>query len=89
MIFDNLLDARLIRSELIQEAIRLARMLSKMISLEAAVSGLLALMLLHDSRSNARVDDSGDFIPLEKQNRNLWKKEQIEEGTSLLLSTNE
>ncbi len=77
----------LLRNELIHEAIRLAKMLRNMLPSETAISGLLALMLLHDSRSDARVDEQGCFITLEKQDRNLWKTEQIDEAVSLLLST--
>src|SRR5207248_11752201 len=70
----------LIRRELCAEAIRLARVLCQLLPDEAENLGLLALMLLHDSRRDARVNREGELVPLEKQDRSLWHGEQIEEG---------
>lgn len=73
----------LIRGDLCREAIRLARMLCQL-SPDAENLGLLALMLLHDSRRNARVNESGELVTLEEQDRSLWLTEQIEEGLALV-----
>ena len=70
----------LIRRELCTEAIRLGRMLSVIDPHEPETIGLLALMLLHDSRRNARVDAAGALVTLEEQDRSLWDREQIAEG---------
>jgi RNA polymerase sigma-70 factor, ECF subfamily len=66
------------------EAIRLGRLLDQLLPDRPAVQGLLALMLLHDSRRGARSSVSGDVILLEQQDRELWDREQIAEGLSLL-----
>jgi RNA polymerase sigma-70 factor, ECF subfamily len=76
----------LIRRELCAEAIRLARVLCEFLPRELEVRALLALMLLHDSRSAARVSASGEIILLEEQDRALWHSAQIREGTALLES---
>ncbi|MDA0707555.1 MAG: RNA polymerase sigma factor [Proteobacteria bacterium] len=73
-----------IRIELCHEAIRLARILYSLCPREAEVQALLALMLLHDARRTARFNSQGDFIPLEEQDRNLWNKTQIKDGTTLV-----
>jgi RNA polymerase sigma-70 factor (ECF subfamily) len=52
---------------------------------EAEVAGLLALMLLHDARRLARTSAQGDLIPLEEQDRSLWNRQQIAEGSELVL----
>ena len=70
-------------SDLCAEAIRLTRLLESLLP-QPEVTGLLALMLLHDARSVARISSEGDLIPLEEQNRNLWKREQITEGCQLV-----
>lgn len=75
--------AELIRQELAHEAIRLGRLLTRLLP-EAEVLGLLALMVIQDSRRNARTDSNGDLIRLEDQNRNLWNKDQIAEGAALI-----
>jgi RNA polymerase sigma-70 factor (ECF subfamily) len=75
--------AALTRADLSGEAIRLARVLLELLP-EAEVLGLLALMLLHESRRAARTSPSGDPVLLEYQDRSLWNREQIEEGTQLL-----
>jgi len=73
----------LIRKELCAEAIRLGRLLSELLPREAETRGLLALMLLHDSRRDARMSADGEIILLEEQNRGLWNQEQIREGLAL------
>ncbi len=73
----------LIRRELCAEAIRLGRLLSELLPREAETRGLLALMLLHDSRRDARMSAEGEIILLEEQNRSLWNQEQIREGLAL------
>jgi RNA polymerase sigma-70 factor (ECF subfamily) len=75
--------ASLTRHDLSAEAIRLARLLAELLP-EAEVSGLLALMLLHESRRVARVSDTGDLVLLEDQNRSLWNRELIAEGAALV-----
>ncbi len=74
----------LIRWELCAEAIRLARMLCEVDAPELENFGLLALMLLHDSRRHARLDDAGMLVTLEEQDRALWNREQIREGVALV-----
>ncbi len=74
----------LVRHELCAEAIRLARVLSALMPDEGEVVGLLALMLLHDARAAARIDAAGDLVTLEEQDRTLWNRAQIEEGSALL-----
>ncbi len=71
------------RTDLAAEAIRLGRMLRELIP-EPEVLGLLALLLLQDSRRAARVDSEGSLIPLEKQDRARWDPTQIAEGLALL-----
>jgi RNA polymerase sigma-70 factor (ECF subfamily) len=66
-----------------EEAIRLTRVLCELLPAEAEVRGLLALMLLHDSRRNARKNHDGDLILLEEQNRELWNRAAIGEGLRL------
>lgn len=73
----------LTRSDLSAEAIRLARLLHQLLP-EPEVSGLLALMLLHESRRAARSSPDGDVILLEEQDRSLWNQTQIEEGQRLV-----
>lgn len=72
-----------VRPELCREAIRLARLLLTLLPAEGEVAGLLALLLLHDSRRAARVDASGDLVTLEDQDRSLWDGGEISEGRSL------
>lgn len=74
----------LVRGDLVAEALRLARSLSALLPDEPEPIGLLALMLLHDSRREARVSDAGDLILLEDQDRAKWKRPQIEEGIRLI-----
>ena len=74
----------LVRADLCAEAIRLARILCELMPSEPENLGLLALMLLHDSRKLARATASGDLITLEDQNRSLWDRRQIDEGVTLV-----
>jgi RNA polymerase sigma-70 factor (ECF subfamily) len=76
----------LIRRELCAEAIRLGRVLSTIDAQDPEALGLLALMLLHDSRRLARVDPEGELVTLEEQDRSLWDREQIREGLALVNS---
>jgi RNA polymerase sigma-70 factor, ECF subfamily len=73
----------LVRRELCAEGIRLTRVLAAIIPGQPEVEGLLALMLLHDSRRTARTDASGELVLLEDQDRSLWDREQIAEGMAL------
>jgi RNA polymerase sigma-70 factor, ECF subfamily len=75
--------AEVTRAELTGEAIRLGRLLTELQS-EPDVLGLLALMLLQESRRAARTSPAGELILLENQDRSLWNKEQIAEGVALL-----
>lgn len=75
--------ATLMRADLSGEAIRLGRLLLQLLP-EPEVMGLLALMLLQESRRAARVTPSGDLILLEHQDRSLWNRAQIAEGTTLV-----
>ncbi len=72
----------LIRGELCREAIRLARLLVEVMPDRAEADALLALMLLHDARREARTTPEGDAILLEAQDRSRWDKAQIAEGLS-------
>ncbi len=74
--------AAVTRQELSGEAIRLARLLHELLP-EAEVAGLLALMLLHESRRAARTDVHGDLVPLDGQERTLWNRAFIVEGWAL------
>ena len=72
------------RHDLANEAIRLARMVQRTLPGDGEVAGLLALMLLTDARRQARVTTDGDLIPLDRQNRTLWDRAAIVEGTALV-----
>jgi predicted RNA polymerase sigma factor len=72
------------RAELSDEAIRLTRMVQRLLPDEAEVTGLLALMLLIDVRRPARTDAAGELIPLAEQDRALWDQSRIVEGLGLL-----
>ncbi|MBA2681241.1 MAG: RNA polymerase subunit sigma-24, partial [Ktedonobacteraceae bacterium] len=80
----------LVRQELCREAIRLGRVLTTLMGHELAIGdraeamGLLALMLLHDSRRKARVGPQGELIILEEQDRSLWDRSEIQEGLAIL-----
>jgi RNA polymerase sigma-70 factor (ECF subfamily) len=73
-----------LREDLCDEAIRLARLLATLMDDQPEVHGLLALVLLHDSRRAARVDRRGDIITLEEQDRSLWNREAIAAGLDAL-----
>jgi RNA polymerase sigma factor (sigma-70 family) len=75
------------RADLTGEAIRLARMLYRVVPGEAEVAGLLALMLLTDARRAARADADGFLVPLAEQRRELWDAAQIEEGVAIVSRT--
>ena len=75
--------AQVTRHDLSTEAIRLGRLLTELLP-EPEAQGLLALMLLHDSRRTARMSPEGDLILLEHQDRSLWNRAQIEEGARLV-----
>ena len=74
----------LVRPDLCHEAIRLGRVLAELMPDEAEVHGLLALMVLHDARREARLDGNGDLVLLADQDRRRWNREQIGEGTALV-----
>lgn len=73
----------LTRHDLSAEAIRLGRLLLELLP-DTEAMGLLALMLLHDSRRAARISGTGDLILLEDQDRSLWNRDQIAEGATLV-----
>jgi RNA polymerase sigma-70 factor (ECF subfamily) len=70
-------------AELAGEAIRLARLLHALLPEESEVAGLLALLLLHDARRDARSTADGELVPLEEQDRSRWDRAAIEEGSAL------
>ncbi len=80
----------LIRQEMCGEAIRLTRILNELLANDPNLQengealGLLALMLLHDARRNARISSSGELVLLEEQDRSSWDHEQIKVGTAVL-----
>jgi RNA polymerase sigma-70 factor (ECF subfamily) len=75
---------RLVRGELCGEAIRLGRLLVRLMPDEAEAGGLLALMLLHDARRDARVDEHGAYVALPHQDRSRWDQGRIREGERAL-----
>lgn len=74
----------LLREDLTREAIRLGRLLHRLMPGRADVQGLLALLLLHDARRHARATVTGDIVRLEDQDRSLWNASQIAEGAALV-----
>jgi RNA polymerase sigma factor (sigma-70 family) len=72
------------RVELAAEAIRLARIVHRLLPDDGEVTGLLALMLLTDARRPARTGPAGELIPMAEQDRNLWNTAQITEGVALV-----
>lgn len=78
---------QIVRTDLCAEAIRLARLLRMLMGQRppAEVTALLALLLLHDSRRNARLDAAGDLITLEEQDRNNWDQQQIAAALNLVV----
>lgn len=77
----------LVRRDLAAEAIRLGRLLCELVPERAAPQGLLALMLLHDSRRDARVSTTGGIVLLEDQDRSRWDRAEIDEGMALVDAT--
>jgi len=76
----------LVRTDLSAEAIRLGRLIAALLAPNppAEALGLLALMLLHDARRDARLDDAGELVILEEQDRSRWNREQIAEAMPIL-----
>jgi RNA polymerase sigma-70 factor, ECF subfamily len=75
---------QLVRADLCDEAIWLGRLLHRLLPRNAECAGLLALMLLHHSRSPARYDPNGRPVPLAEQDRGRWRREAIAEGLAVL-----
>jgi len=75
------------RTDLSGEALRLARLLHRLIPDDGEVAGLLALMLLTDARRAARTGPAGELIPLDEQDRSRWDRDAIGEGVALLTAT--
>jgi RNA polymerase sigma-70 factor (ECF subfamily) len=75
--------ASLLRGDLCREAIRLARLVAGLMPDRAEARALLALMLLHDSRREARVSEDGTLVKLDEQDRSRWDREEIREGIAL------
>jgi RNA polymerase sigma-70 factor (ECF subfamily) len=75
---------RLVRADLCDEALRLTRLLAALMPDDAETAGLLALMLLHDSRRRARTDEHGRFVALPDQDRATWDAARIDEGVAAL-----
>jgi RNA polymerase sigma-70 factor, ECF subfamily len=73
-----------VRRELCDEAIRLAKLLAVLMPDEAEALGLLALLLLQDSRREARTGRGGELVLLEDQDRSLWNRDRIDEGLRVL-----
>jgi predicted RNA polymerase sigma factor len=88
LIFNEGYDAtrgdRLLWVDLAAEAIRLGRLLSELAPDDPEVAGLLALLVLHHARADARADPHGDLVPLEEQDRGRWDAAMIGEGLGLL-----
>ena len=76
----------LVRGDLADEAIRLARILHRLLPRERDVAGLLALMLLVDARRDARTGPDGHLVLLDEQDRSRWNREYIEEGRRVVVS---
>jgi RNA polymerase sigma factor (sigma-70 family) len=76
--------AQVVRVELSSEAIRLTRLLQRVQPQHAETQGLLALMLLTDARRRARTGPEGEIVPLDEQDRSLWDRRAIEEGTRVV-----
>jgi RNA polymerase sigma-70 factor (ECF subfamily) len=76
--------ADLVRRDLCSEAIRLGRTLARLLPCEPEVLGVLAMMLLHDSRRDTRVDGAGDLVLLADQDRTRWNRAAIDEGARLV-----
>jgi RNA polymerase sigma-70 factor (ECF subfamily) len=77
------LGENLLRAELCSEAIRLGRLLKRLLP-HPDIAGLMALMLIQHSRRAARLDESGDIVPLAEQDRALWDRQSIREGLAFV-----
>ncbi|MEO8180446.1 MAG: RNA polymerase sigma factor [Deltaproteobacteria bacterium] len=75
---------QLVRGNLVEDALRLARGLAALLPDQPESRGLLALMLLHDARREARIDAAGELVLLEEQDRSQWDQERIREGLQLI-----
>jgi RNA polymerase sigma factor (sigma-70 family) len=75
------------RRDLATEAIRLTRLVHRLLPADGEVAGLLALMLLTEARHGARTGPDGSLIPLTEQDRSLWRDDLIREGTELIAAT--
>src|ERR687892_1155634 len=75
----------LVRPDLADEAVRLARILHDLLPAQREVAGLLALLLLVDARRAARTDEAGDLVLLEDQDRSRWDRTKIDEGRALVV----
>ena len=82
--YSRIQDARLERGSLIEVAIRLGRIVSRLFRHHPDPRSLLALMLLTAARLPARLDSSGTFVPLDRQDRSLWRRDMIKEGVALI-----
>ena len=76
--------ADMIRQGLCAEAIRLAHVLARLMPDDPEILGLLALMLFHDARRSSRVDEAGDLVTLEDQDRSSWDRRQIDEAAMII-----
>ena len=74
----------LVRADLADRAVQVARMLHELLPDDAETAGLLALLLLTDARRAARVDAAGEFVPLDEQDRGRWDRAAIDDGLALL-----
>jgi RNA polymerase sigma-70 factor, ECF subfamily len=77
-------DGPLVRTDLCEEALRLAALLRRLLPADAEVTGLYALLVLHDARRAARTDRDGHLVPLAEQDRTLWDNRRIREGVGLV-----
>jgi RNA polymerase sigma factor (sigma-70 family) len=77
----------IVRTDLSGEALRLTRLLRRLVPDDTEVAGLMALMLLTDARRAARTGPAGEIIPLDKQDRSLWDRDAIAEGVELITAT--
>jgi RNA polymerase sigma factor (sigma-70 family) len=76
--------SEVVRIDLSNEALRLTRLLRRLVPEDTETTGLLALMLLTDARRAARTGESGEIIPLDEQDRSRWNRAAIEEGIALI-----
>jgi RNA polymerase sigma-70 factor, ECF subfamily len=79
--------ADVVRADLCAEALRLARLLHRLLPDEPEVAGLLALLLLHDARRGGRAGPHGELVPLVEQDRDRWNRAQVAEGVALIERT--